>query len=72
VVPGVLPIAVFVAMAISFMGDAGFTPLRLAERRFWYLVFVAEGTFCDFAKFWRLAFYGPTEFSASRWARCVV
>jgi len=45
---------------------------KAAECRQFYIVFVAEGTFCDFAKFWRLAFYGPTEFSASRWARCVV
>ena len=37
-----------------------------------YIVFVAEGTFCDFAKFRRLAFYGPTEFIASRWARHAV
>jgi hypothetical protein len=37
-----------------------------------YVVFVAEGTFCDFAKFRRLAFYGPTEFIASRWARHAV
>ena len=39
---------------------------------FYYVVFVAEGTFCDFAKFRRLAFYGPTEFIASRWARHAV
>jgi hypothetical protein len=32
------------------------------------VVFVAEGTFCDFAKFRRLTFCGPTEFEASRWA----
>ena len=37
-----------------------------------YVVIVAEGMFCDFAKFRRLAFYGPTEFSASRWARHAV
>ena len=37
-----------------------------------YVVFVAEGMFCDFAKFRRLAFYGPTEFIASRWARHAV
>ena len=36
------------------------------------LVFVAEGTFCDFAKFRRLAFYGPAEFGVSRWARHAV
>jgi hypothetical protein len=36
------------------------------------VVFVAEGMFCDFAKFRRLAFYGPTEFIASRWARHAV
>ena len=37
-----------------------------------YVVFVAEGTFCDFAKFRRLAFCGPTKFSVSRWARHAV
>jgi len=36
------------------------------------VVSVAEGMFCDFAKFRRLAFYGPTEFGASRWARHAV
>jgi len=41
-------------------------------RQLYYVVFVAEGTFCDFAKFRRLAFYGPTEFIASRWARHAV
>ena len=35
-------------------------------------VFVAEGMFCDFTKFRRLAFYGPTEFGVSRWARHAV
>jgi len=31
-----------------------------------YFVFVAEGTFYNFAKFLWIAFYGPTEFSTSR------
>ncbi|MFH1921658.1 MAG: VCBS repeat-containing protein [Planctomycetota bacterium] len=37
-----------------------------------YVVCVAEGTFCDFDKFRRLTFCGPTEFVASRWARQAV
>jgi hypothetical protein len=37
-----------------------------------YEVSVAEGAFCDSAKFRRLAFYDPTEFGASRWARHAV
>jgi hypothetical protein len=37
-----------------------------------YLVFVAEGTFCDFAKFRRLVFYGLTEFDVPRWAEYAV
>ena len=37
-----------------------------------YVVSVAEGMYCDFAKFRRLAFYGPTEFSVSSWVRHAV
>jgi len=47
-------------------------PAPFAQHGLLYVVFVAEGTFCDFAKFRRLAFYGPTEFIASRWARHAV
>jgi len=42
------------------------------DEQWTYVVSVAECTFCDFAKFRRLAFYGPTEFGASRWARHAV
>ncbi len=45
------------------------TPRTFQE---YYVVSVAEGTFCDFVKFRRLAFYGPTELGASRWARHAV
>ena len=37
-----------------------------------YEVFVAEGVFCDFTNFRRLAFCGPTKFGVSRWARHAV
>ena len=37
-----------------------------------YVVFVAEGMFCDFARCRRLAFCGPTKFGVSRWARHAV
>ena len=37
-----------------------------------YVVFVVESTFCDFAEFLRLVFYGLTEFGVSRWARHAV
>jgi hypothetical protein len=37
-----------------------------------YGVSVAEGAFCDFTNFRRLAFCGPTKFGVSRWARHAV
>jgi hypothetical protein len=37
-----------------------------------YVVSVAEGAFCDFTNFRRLAFCGPTKFGVSRWARHAV
>jgi len=37
-----------------------------------YVVFVAEGTFCEFAIFGQLAFGGPTKFGVSRWAKHAV
>jgi len=34
VFPGLVPIAVFFCLAAGFLGDAGWTPMRLAEERF--------------------------------------
>jgi hypothetical protein len=38
--------------------------MRSRRDDFYYFVFVAEGRFCDFTKFWLLAFYGPAKFVA--------
>ena len=37
-----------------------------------FVVFVAEGAFCEFAIFGWLAFCGPSRFGVSRWARHAV
>jgi len=42
--------------------------LFLGVQTRFYVVFVAEGTFYDFARFGRLVFFAPTEFDVSRWA----
>jgi hypothetical protein len=57
---------------IASVGGTAYTCERVGASGQTYVVSVAEGAFCDFANFRRLAFCGPTKFGVSRWARHAV